>query len=104
MCILFLTISIFVINSFFIIGVYCVNALQLKTAWRRVEALLTKVIFVNFSILDNIYKKNCGEQLLIKEPCKLVLLISVAKFLSECKSKLYIEDMPMFWTLDDIIR
>lgn len=62
------------------------------------------MIFLNLSVLDNIYKKNCGGQLLIKETCKLVLLISVAKLLSERKNKFYIEDMLMFWTLDDIIR
>lgn len=61
------------------------------------------MIFLNLSILDNIYKKNCGGQLLIEEARRLVLLISVAKLLTE-RNKFYIEDMPMFWALDDKIR
>jgi len=57
------------------------------------------MIFLNLSVLDNIYTKNCGGQLLIQEGCKQVLLISVAKLFSECKNKFYVEDRPIFWTL-----
>lgn len=41
--------------------------------------------FLNLPVLDNIYKKNHGERLLIQEACKGGLLIPVAKLLGEHK-------------------
>lgn len=41
--------------------------------------------FLNLPVLDNVYKKNHGERLLIQEACKGGLLVSVAKLLSKHK-------------------